>query len=60
MLFDCVFKTPVQKRKKYGLMALETWLHLANGVLATAETRANSKLIQWLNREDTYQCKHSR
>ena len=33
---DCVFKTPAQKRKKYGLMTLETWLHLANGVLAAS------------------------
>ena len=57
---DYVFKTSVKKRKQHGLMALETWLQLANGVLATAESRANSKLMQWLNRENTYQCNHPR
>ena len=50
-----VFKVPLKHRQKYSLVALETWLKMATSVIETAEMRANSKLIQWLNREGTYQ-----
>ena len=36
------------KRKKHGIVALESWLKLANSVLQTATERANSKLMKWL------------
>ena len=52
---DYVFKVPLKKRIKHGIVALETWLEMAKSVLETAEKRANSKLLQWLNRECTYQ-----
>lgn len=37
-----VFKINISKRKKKGVVALESWLRLATGVLKTAETRSTN------------------
>ena len=52
---EYVFRVPLKKRKKHGIVAMEAWLKMATSVLEKAEIRANSKLIKWLNREATYQ-----
>ena len=46
---NIVFKMKYTKRKKQGVVALETWMKLAENVLKTATMRSKSKLTQWLN-----------
>ena len=50
-----VFKQKAERRKKHGVVALESWLKLANNVIDTAQERANNKLEQWLQRNPRIQ-----
>ena len=54
-----VFKLDEKKRKKKGVVALETWTELAEKVLNAAEERLErireNGLTKWLNRETEYQ-----
>lgn len=49
-----VFRLSIHKRKKYGVVALESWLKLANKVLEKASAQATTKMEQWLQRKSTY------
>ena len=51
---NIVFKQKKVKRKKHGIVALETWLRLANSVLDKATERANSKLMKWLQMKEAH------
>ena len=59
---QAVFKLHKEKRKKKGVIALETWVNLAEKVTEKAEKELadiqRNGLDKWLNRELTYQVTH--
>ena len=50
-----VFKQSLFTKLQQSAGALNAWVVLAKGVLATAEEKSNNKIDTWLNRETNYQ-----
>lgn len=50
-----VFSIDQKKQLKRGIVAMETWINLAEQVVEEAEKRETTVLEEWLNRENTLQ-----